>query len=139
MVGPRVQVPQIRVNRNEIIDLNDDTIILFYENLCSTYEHNPEGFDDNYKNNIEYPRMWFIKLMRSLLNRTEQVRGISAKCNIISIMFRLNIQYKVVFDYAPFSGNYKDTIIMKAHEYIDNDDATNELKIVLHEFLNVVN
>lgn len=129
----------IGLTRQEIVDLNDLEVLNYYDNLCQTYDEFPDGFNNNVENNPNYPRMWYMNLIRALLDLYHGKSRI-LKIKYTTIIYKINIKFVTVFEYNAFRMRYRDTIIMKAHEILqeDGDIITNELKNVLQHFLDII-
>ncbi len=132
-------VYNIGLTRQEIVDLNDLEVLNYYDNLCQTYDEFPDGFNNNVENNPNYPRMWYMNLIRALLDLYHGKSRI-LKIKYTTIIYKINIKFVTVFEYNAFRMRYRDTIIMKAHEILqeDGDIITNELKNVLQHFLDII-
>jgi len=127
----------IVLNRAEIVELDNDNVLYAYDQFVSTYNRHPDRFNREDRNDDNYPMKWYIGLTRQLLSITERVRR-AEKMKVITIMYKLNIVYRDLFNYETFRYNYKDTAIMKAREFINHEMITRELKNVLEYFLDVV-
>ncbi len=131
-------VPQdVYLFRDEICNLDDEEILNYYDNLCETYENNPDGFDKQDAFDVDCPFMWYTKLIRELLQYCERQRK-PMKIVVIMLIYKISIQFRNLFQFERFSGRYRTTALDKAHELLEDPDATNELKNVLRYFLNVV-
>ncbi len=125
------------VSRQDIYNLQDDDILNYYDNLCETYNNNPNGFDKQDAFDIDYPYMWYVKLIRQMLEYCSVQRK-PMKIVVIILMYKINIQFKNLFQFERFRGPYRTTAREKAHELLNDPEVTNELKNVLNYFLNVV-
>lgn len=132
-------VYNIGLTRQEIVDLNDPEVLNCYDNLCQTYDEFPDGFDNNVERNPNYPRMWYMNLIRALLDLYSGKSRI-LKIKYTTIIYKINIKFITVFEYNAFRMRFKETTIMKAHEILqeDSDLITNELKNILQHFLDII-
>ncbi len=128
---------QVILNRAEVIELDNDNVLYAYDRLVATYNRHPDGFNREVRDDDSYPMKWYVGLTRQLLSIAERVRR-AEKIKVITIMYKLNITYRNLFNYESFRYNYKDMTIMKAREFIDHDELPRELKNVLEHFLAIM-
>ena len=139
MVGHAERYVQVILSRQEIEDLHNDIILNYYDNLCNTHRWNPDGFNREDLYDIQSPAMWYFKCMKEMLNTIVDESN-EVKVRYITIMFKINIIYKHLFNYPSFSGKYKRTSQDKAREILrsHSNSVTDEVKNILRHFLNVV-
>ncbi len=125
------------LSRDDIEELYNDNVLYAYDQFVAAYNRHPDGFNREVRNDENYPMKWYVGLIRQLLSITERVGRIE-KIKIITIIYKLNIAYRNLFNYESFRHNYKDTAIMKAREFIEDEIVPRELKNVLEYFLAVV-
>jgi hypothetical protein len=128
---------QVILNRAEVIELDNDNVVYAYDQFVAAYNRHPDGFNREVRNDDNYPMKWYMGLMRQLLSIAERVRR-AEKIKVITIIYKLNITYRNLFNYESFRYNYKDMTIMKAREFIDNEMITRELKNILEHFLAIM-
>jgi hypothetical protein len=132
-----VAVDQVVLNRADILELDNDNVLYAYDRFVAAYNRHPDGFNREVRNDDNYPMKWYMGLTRQLLSITERVR-LAEKIKVITIMYKLNIVYRNLFNHDSFRYNYKDTAIMKAREFIDDEIVPRELKNVLEHFLAIM-
>ncbi len=128
---------QVILNRAEVIELDNDNVLYAYDQFVAAYNRHPDGFNREVRNDDNYPMKWYMGLMRQLLSIAERVRR-AEQIKVITIIYKLNIVYRDLFNYESFRYNYKDTAIMKAREFIDHDGVPRELKNILEHFLAIM-
>ena len=131
-----VAVDQVVLNRADILELDNDNVLYAYDRFVAAYNRHPDGFNREVRDDDNYPMKWYVGLTRQLLSITERVRR-AEKIKVITIMYKLNITYRNLFNYDTFRYNYKDMAIMKAREFIE-DGVPRELKNVLEHFLAIM-
>ncbi len=132
-------VYNIDLTRQEIVDLNDLEVLNYYDNLCQTYDEHPDGFDNNVGDNPNYPRMWYIQLIRKFLDLFAGTSRI-LRIKYTTIIYKINIKFITIFECNSFRTRYRETTIIKAHDILqqDGDIITIELKNVLQHFLDII-
>ena len=127
----------IILTRAEVVELDNDNVLYAYDQFVAAYNRHPDGFNREVRNDDNYPMKWYMGLTRQLLSIAERVR-LAEKIKVITIIYKLNIVYRNLFNYDSFRHNYKDMAIMKAREFIDNEIVPRELKNILEHFLDIV-
>jgi len=132
-----VIINQVILNRAEVVELDNDNVLYTYDQFVAAYNRHPDGFNREVRDDDNYPMKWYVGLIRQLLSITERVRR-AEKIKVITIMYKLNIVYRNLFNYESFRYNYKDMTIRKAREFVNHEMITRELKNVLEHFLDVM-
>lgn len=128
----------IIIGQEELSQIEDQYLVDAYEHLRETFNRYPNGFGSEFAGKRIYPHMWYMRVMRCLLD-IYQDSDREKQIYIIKVIFKINIIYKNIFTMEPFCNNYKHTTIMKAHYFLNDDVVPLDVKNILRYFLNVVN
>ncbi len=124
-----IQVPVL--SRDDVVNLHNNNVLYTYDKLVAAYNRYLE--DNGFYKQV---RNWYVGIVRQLLSLCQRARRID-KIKMITVMYKLNITYRIIFEHIGRSGYYKAMVIRKAQEFME-EGVPDELKNVLEHFLAIM-
>ncbi len=111
----------------------DSRVHYIAENMYRTYKNRPNV---ELVDNPDYPHYWFKEMHTYIVNMISAV-DIADKNKYITILFEFAIEYRNIIAHPSFT-NYKDALIRKANQLINNSHITAECKSAISKFLELI-
>jgi hypothetical protein len=115
--------------QEKIADLNDSRVNFIAINMYRTYKNKPEF---ELSNNSNYPYYWFKQFNTYIIEMMPSVNA-ELKNKYADILYAFMTEYRDTLS-KPFMIRYKEALVQKAHEILQDNRLTEECRNTVTKF-----